>query len=131
MSYRIEWVPEDSIVLLKLSSEWHIDVMPESNQALAVVMNQTNQSFTLLMDVLDINIGFGDLVQGMSLVTKGESAPFTHPNIKQIIVVTKSGMISMAAKALGQVQYGQLRAEVFDTIEGALDYIRASNRVPG
>jgi hypothetical protein len=67
-----------------------------------------------------VSAGFGDLVSGLGLLTQGKLAVLSHPNIKEIIVVTTKDLFSLGAKALGQSQYGGLRVSVTRTLDEAL-----------
>ena len=64
-----------------------------------------------------------DIVAGVNNLSRGESALWKHPNIKELIFVTTNTNIQMAAKGLNSLMFGNIQAEIFETREEALEYI--------
>ena len=71
-----------------------------------------------------MRLNFSILVQALGLTaTRGEKAFFAHPNIYQVIFVTRNNLVKVAATALSQAQYGGLKASVVSTLEEALAHL--------
>jgi hypothetical protein len=71
-----------------------------------------------------VRVNFGDMVSQMGSFTKGSTAFLKHPNIRELVIITSSDILTLGAKALGQAQYGRLPVSVFGSPEEAFDYMR-------
>jgi hypothetical protein len=125
MSYTVEKLPGEPILISVMGEAYDIgrDVSASAQQLLDLLETMDVPVF-LVADMREIRANFGDVVAGLGAATRGEAAVFRHPNIREVVVVTTSDLLGMGAKALGQLQYGGLRASVFESLDEALAYVR-------
>jgi hypothetical protein len=125
MSYTFEKLPGEPILLNVLSETYDIgrDASASTEQLLDLLDTMDVPAF-LIIDARGLEMNFGDMVAGLGPATRGEAAVFRHPNIREIVLVTTSNLGNMAAKALGQLQYGGLNSSAFETLDEALAYVR-------
>jgi hypothetical protein len=125
MSYTVKKLPGEPILISVMGEAYDIgrDASASAQQLLDLLETLDVPVF-LVADMREIRANFGDVVAGLGAATRGEAAVFRHPNIREVVVVTTSDLLGMAAKALGQLQYGGLRASVFETLDEALAYVR-------
>jgi hypothetical protein len=122
MSYSIETRPEELIVIATFNADFNVQKETASYaDELKNKLEQMPGPSSLITHVDLVSAGFGDLVSGLGLLTQGKLAVLSHPNIKEIIVVTTKDLFSLGAKALGQSQYGGLRVSVARTLEEAIE----------
>jgi hypothetical protein len=126
MSYTFEKLPDEPILLSVLGEAYDVgrDASVASQQLFDLLETMDVPVF-LVVDARDLKANFGDVVAGLGAATRGEGVGLKHPNVQEVVLVTTSGLVSMGAKALGQLQYGGLRSSVFETLDEALAYVRA------
>jgi hypothetical protein len=125
VSYSIESRPDDLVIIAIMNEDFSTQhELPGYAEELKNKLDQLPQPSALITDLNSVSASFGDIVTGLSMLTKGELAVLGHPNIRENIVVTTKDLYSLSAKALGQAQYGARRVTVAKTLEEALDYVR-------
>ncbi len=70
-------------------------------------------------------LSLDELLVAASALTRGDSAPYHHPRIRKLIIVTKDTMLKLAYKGASSDMFGNLRCEVVDTLEEALEIARS------
>ncbi len=70
-------------------------------------------------------LSLDELLTAASALTRGETAPYHHPKIRKLIIVTKDTMLKLSYKGASADAFGNLHAEVFGTLEEALEYARS------
>lgn len=80
----------------------------------------------VVQDAHQTRLNFSILVEALDLTTaRGEGAFFAHPNIRQVIFVTRNNLARIAATALSKPEYGGVEATVVPTLEDALALLDA------
>jgi hypothetical protein len=80
----------------------------------------------LVQDAHQTRLNFSILIEALDLTTaRGANAFFAHPNIDQVIFVTRNNLARITATILSQPQYGSLKASVAPTLEEALTMLDA------
>ena len=59
------------------------------------------------------------------MLVRGEGSLFHHPNIRQVIFVSDSTMLQVAAKEMDSAPFGNVTVAVFDNIEEALQHVHS------
>ncbi len=67
-----------------------------------------------------------DLINAAHSLTRVDSAPYHHPMIRRLLVVTTNSMLRLGYKGASSEMFGSLQVELFDTLEEALAYARAN-----
>jgi hypothetical protein len=123
--YTLEKLPDEPILLSVMGEAYDVGRdAPAACQQLFDLLETMDVPVFLVVDARKLTADFGDVVAGLGTATRKGVAVLRHPNIQEIVLVTTSGLVSMGAKALGQLQYGGLRSSVFETLDEALAYAR-------
>ena len=77
-----------------------------------------------ITEALQFSVSFGDQVAGLSLVTRGETDITSLLRRHHMIIVAQNKLLEIGAGAFGQTQYGGLKAQVFATLDEALEVTR-------
>lgn len=83
-------------------------------------LDTMSQPVYYILDLTDINLSFSDIVLSANLATRGDQPAFHHPNVIEMLVVTRDATLRMAALGLQHPVFGNAKMKVFDTYEDAL-----------
>lgn len=128
MSYRIEIQPSvPPVVISVLNADFNPvtelnPVLQEIDSAFASM----SEPFYYVSDTHSAHWNFAEMVQAMAASAGRDVSFLKNPYLKQIIVVTDSNLIKLGVSALGQEQYGMVRASTVPTLEAALDYVHST-----
>ena len=126
MTNTIQKLPNEPIVVDSMSPDY--DLAVELPQALPKLIETVEQLAEPVFWVVDISkveeMDVEDLLIGTELLITGEKALYHHPNIREVMYVTSSQMIRLAATGLSDDLFGNLKIHVFETLEAALQYAR-------
>ena len=126
MPFAIEKLAGEPIVRVKVSSPFDVrQDLPQLAQQLHAAFDAEEGPLWDITDVRDLSIGFGDMVYAMALMTRGELAVLNHPKLRRFVVIASSSLLLIAAKALGQQQYGAIPVMICETPDDALAVVRA------
>ena len=125
MAYKIERFNDLPMIL----SIWDADFSVSNdlityNTELATLLDAETHPVYHIVDMREVKMTFTDVMSAIQIGVKGEQATANHPNIRQIVVVTHSRMINMAAKGLNTMSFGNIDMAVFETVEDAVGYVR-------
>lgn len=118
---------EDAPIVVSHAIQDDTDVIEHTiavNAAIAAVLDQQTEKVFLIMDLRDISLEFGDLIQVATLSARGPDNLLHHPNIRENLFVLRDGLLRMAVKGLDNVMFGLLQTRTFDTVEEAVSYCR-------
>jgi hypothetical protein len=126
MPFTIEKLADEPIVLVTLSNPFDVkeDVPLFAHQLQAVFDSEAGPLWDVT-DVRDLSIAFGDMVSGMAMITRGELGVLRHAKVCRFAIVASSNLILIAAKALGQQQYGAIPVTVCESLDEAFATVRA------
>jgi hypothetical protein len=103
------------------------DAVKVINEALD---SQTEKVF-LIVNMTGITMALDDIIQGAGMSARGQRAMLHHPNVRESMYVVTDRMMKMAVKGLNSATFGQVKAQVFDTVEDAVSYCRGQIGEPG
>ena len=128
--FRIDWLPDERIILGQMSANYNMRKdTPAASKLLLKILESSDQPVPYVLDLSEVTMSFGELVGAMGVLTRGDVASFTHPKLSEIVIVSSDPMVRIGANALGQTQYGRRRAAVVRTLDDALRYIRRKNQI--
>jgi hypothetical protein len=122
----IEKIPDSPIVMSR-ATQGEGDVVQQAlqtNAEIKAVLDEQTEKVFLIIDLRDISVEFGDLVQVAMVSARGPDSLLHHPKIRENLFVMGNGVLRMGAKGLDNVMFGLLRTRTFDTPEEALNYCR-------
>jgi hypothetical protein len=126
--YTIEKLPCEPIIFTRLSvSVSFDDGDPDPEGALQVkeLMDSQEEPFYYIFDLGEVKFDLTNLILAANRGAGSEGMTLRHPMIREVLVVTQSKLINLAAKGLNSEAFGNVPTSVFDTINDALDYARA------
>jgi hypothetical protein len=124
--FTIEKLPDEPIVLVTISSP--LDVkhdLPLLAHQLQAVFDAEDGPLWDITDARDLSLAFGDMVSGMAMMTRGELAVLRDPKLRRFAIVVSNNLIMIAAKGLGQAQYGAIPMLICETLDEAFELVRA------
>jgi len=126
MGFEIAKVGDDPIIVETMHTDFSLkNDLPTSIDQLQVMLDGVDEPHTFIIDATNAHLTFGDAIAGMASVTRGSTAVFKHPNLRQLLVVTSSNLVELTTRAFGQEQYGGVRSETFGSLDEAIEYARA------
>lgn len=118
---------QDAPIVVSRASRGEGDVIEQTiqvNAEIKSVLDRQTEKVFLIMDLSDISLEFGDLIQVASLSARGPDNLMHHPMIRENLFVLRDSLLKMAVKGLDNVMFGLLRTHTFDTVEEAIRYCR-------
>jgi hypothetical protein len=124
MSYRLEQLPDEPIIVLSLLSDSSLreQISDSAEEATLLIEEAAEEWVYLIYDVRNLRPNFSDLVGALGQATKATNL-FKNPRLRTV-VVGSGPLVEMGVKALSQEQYGGRPAPLFETVEEAIDYAR-------
>jgi hypothetical protein len=131
MSYLVETQPSvPPVVISVLNADFNPaaelgPALEEIDAAFAAM----SEPFYYVSDTHNAHWNFAEMVQAMAASAGHDVRFMKNPYLKEIVVVTDSSLIKMGVSALGQEQYGMVRASTAPTLEAAFEYIHSATGV--
>jgi hypothetical protein len=127
VSYKIEKMADEPVVICTLEKGFNLgrDTAPYAKELQALLDSQPEQVY-LITDARQLEVSFGDLIQGLTVVARGDLAVVRHPKIINLITVGRSALLDLGSNALKQAQYGSLNipVQVYTRMEDAWSFIQ-------
>jgi hypothetical protein len=125
-SFEIHWLPNENLVFGKFCAEYDFrrDSSASARQLIRA-LDQAGKPVAYIMDISDLNISFGDMVATLAELTRGDIPAWRHPNLREMLVISRQSVARIGTDALKQTQYGKLRASIFHTVGDAIRYLHA------
>lgn len=126
MTYSIQLLADENILL----GEWMVDFVYNQHihtfeDEVRTIFDTTPTKLTFIMQMHGVKLTFDDILTGASNVTRKEKAIFLHENIEQVIFVTESKALQMAARGLKTATFGNVDVKVFEALNKALAFVRS------
>ncbi len=123
--YSIEKLPGEPIILTSVTSAFsaHNGLV----ELLAEARRELDNATTPLYNVVDLTqstMGLDDVILASNSVARGEESVWHHPKVKQMVIVSKTALIKLAAAGLNSAVFGRLNVKVFGTCDEALAFCR-------
>jgi len=126
LTYSVEKLQDEPIVMVKLFEADRLEPsMPTTGAEVIAVLDAVSEPVFLILDMGNIRISLEHLVSSTSRAIRVDQF-LTHPNVREILDVTTNPMLRLAAKGMESKVFGRLKAQVFDTVEEALEYARSA-----
>lgn len=125
MGYIIDRMDDERIVIVTFCA----DFQPGAEMALMTgeltqVINEMGAGVTIVNNLIDANFSLNDVIEAANVARRQEVSLFHHPNVRQIVGVSSSKLITLSAKGLSHATFGNLNLPMFGTIDEALNYAR-------
>lgn len=125
-AFQFEKLPGEPIAIFKALPSYNMAADARASVEGAFEFFETiDEPVYYVHDFLDITpLNFEDVSIGAMTVAIAENPIFKHPKIREIIFVTTSDLLAMAAKGLDTEPYGNIKIHIFTRMEDALAYAR-------
>lgn len=129
MAYRIQHVPDEPIFIVYFDNPFDVRTdIPELSIQLNAIFDAADQPLWNITVATDLQISFGQMVEGLALMTRGELSAMNHPNIAGRVIVVNQSLIRLGAEALTQTQYGGFKLFLAERVDQALERVRSEIR---
>ncbi|MBN1310909.1 MAG: hypothetical protein JXB30_05760 [Anaerolineae bacterium] len=121
----VEKLQEEPIVILKF---FEVDQSqpPPTEDEIYTVLDPAPEPVFLIIDLSDIKLSLDQLVSSTNQTVRGGSSLFTHPNIRERLMVSTNPMLKLASKGMASKVFGNIKIQAFDNVADALAYARAA-----
>jgi len=124
MPFSVDKFPSlPAIIFVQSGSQVASEAQSALGQLIPLIDEQTEPVF-LIMDVRQLSIGLEELPATAALAALRPDALLHHPKLRETLIVSKEGLVRLAAQGLKSAIFGSVKVKVFETTEGAVDYCR-------
>jgi len=124
MSYTIYPHTDLPAIICVLGAEFNLKAdMDNVLQELHALLDQVGQPVYYINDISGAKMNFSDLVVGMGAAATAGGV-LRHPNLYELIMLSASDVIRLGVTALGQSQYGGIKARFAKSLDEALTFVR-------
>ncbi len=133
-NYEIEVIPDARVIAVHVTPEYSIARdMPVSRVESKALLDAATEKHFYVLDITHLSVSLEEMIAASNLGARGKAVDMQveddtplwhHPNIIENVVVSKSGIIKLAAKGLSSNAFGNLNIKVVETMEDALAYCR-------
>ncbi|MCE7948141.1 MAG: hypothetical protein DYG88_12005 [Chloroflexi bacterium CFX4] len=125
-TYHLEKLSDEPIMVGQVGPEFSVSAhSDELNQRILQWLESATENFFFILDVTEAALGFDDIVLGASKGTRSATPVLRHANMRQLVVVSHSALVRLAAKGLSAPIFGKVNVKVCDTRDEALAHCRA------
>lgn len=124
--YHFEKLDGEPILLSTMYNTYEMSTdAKESVRATFDVLSKLDEPVYYILDWRNLNpLSMEDISVGAMSVALAENPLFKHPQILGLVFVTSSDILSLAARGLNSAVYGNIKIDVFATVDEALRYVR-------
>lgn len=121
-------VPNKPLVILNLSQEQNDEARgAQAVGAIGEFFAAQQTPVFLIMDTRDLTYSLDTLTENMNFVSH-QKAIFTHPMLREIMVIVNDPTLALAMKGLSSSAFGNVQLRVFSDMEQATSYVDAQLR---
>jgi hypothetical protein len=135
MSYSSHQLPGEPILIVTLYADFDLATEGAIIEAERIALLEAAQEpLYVILDLSQIELSLDDIVKGSNMLVRGVSlAPrseqngisiFNHANLRQLIFVSGSRVIKLAASGMNYPVFGGQDVVVFASVEEALEHCR-------
>lgn len=126
MPNTVQKLPDELIVIDKMSADYRLSVeLPAGISKLFEFADSLTEPVFWIVDVSEVqDMTIEDILTGTELLIKGKKPFYRHPKIREVLYISTSRLIRMAAAGLISEMFGNLRIRVFENLDSALQYAR-------
>ena len=126
MPNSIQKLPNELIVIDTIPPDYHLSVeLPQEMSKLFEAADHLEAPVFWIVDVSAVKeMTIEDLLTGTELLIRGKNPLYRHRNIREVLYISTSQLIKLAAAGLASDLFGNLKIQVFESLEAALQYAR-------
>jgi hypothetical protein len=124
MITEVKRLPDLPVLLRELGPDYkaaeHVSIIHDEDTAL---LDAESAPIYYVVDMQQMTMGINDVFQAAQN-TSAQLKLLKHPNILEIIIITKSRMVELVARGMNSPLFGNISMKTFSTPESAFDYVR-------
>ncbi|MBK8024224.1 MAG: hypothetical protein IPK19_23010 [Chloroflexi bacterium] len=128
MNYSVQTLPDEPIVLVTVGAEHSVGA--ESLQSMVETLETLDAQpggVFLVYNLEEVSFSLDDVVSAITMATR-QSRVFEHRNVMEILIVTRTTLVKIAANRMSSPLFGGHKMRVFESLDSALTYARATIR---
>ncbi len=124
MSYSIETLPGEPIVIIHANSEYSFAEDGENLlREIDTLLDNQKTLVYLIFDVVGISVSLDEVIFGANNISRRRNL-LKHPNIIKNVVVTNSSLLSFAIRGMNNPVFGSVDIRVFEQVDQAVAHVR-------
>jgi len=128
MSYSVDLHEERDTIIIT----WHEDFDFKGEYSLyaektRALLDEQAKPFDFIFDMREVDFGMDDIISLANHTRKSEESLMKHPNMRQVVIVTESTIISMATKGMDSVPFGNVKLHVASNVDEAHEILAQSH----
>ncbi|GAB4554793.1 MAG: hypothetical protein OHK0023_25350 [Anaerolineae bacterium] len=125
-TYRVEQLADEPIVIDWIGAAYAMAEHSEPNSdAIRAILEAAEQPLFFIFELSEANFSLDDIMAGASRGAHSTQGLLRHPKMRQMVVVTQSRLLKLAAIGMKSVTFGRLNVKVCSSLDEALTYCRA------
>lgn len=126
MSYQIKKHLEDHYIIVEYGEDYDVELEIESSIADGIkIYDSLGSPIFVILDFTKTKMDLQDVIVGANVATREGDSPFSHPNVRQTLFVTKDRALKLSTKGMKHEIFGGHNLPAFESIENALAYVRS------
>lgn len=114
----------EPIVIVTLPTDYNLAAeLPKLMPQYINLLNAATEPVYWIVDARNSALTVEEIILGSSLVARGEHPLYHHPNIREVIYVTSSQIMKLAAEGMKGDSFGNVHIKIFDDLDQVMDYI--------
>ncbi len=127
MASNYKKLPNEPIVIVTLPKDYDLKAdLPKTLPTYLKELSSFKEPVFWIVDASVAPLTVTDLSVGAGMVARGEHPLYKHPNIRQVIYVTTSSLLKLAADGMGTEKFNKIAIKLFDNVDAALAFCRES-----
>ncbi len=125
-AYRFELLQEPRVLLFTTTEAYSVaDHLTTTNRTLIEYLDAQDEPIPVIIDALLVSIGLDDVISGATQVARGATAPYHHPKLKKLVLVSTDKLLVLSYRGLNSPIFGNIDVKTCTTLEDAMNFVRS------
>ncbi|MBN1566026.1 MAG: hypothetical protein JXA10_19460 [Anaerolineae bacterium] len=123
------FLPDEPIVIYTALEEWNTpeNLAASDDHGRDIIFN-VDQPIFWILDISQITLDITSMMMFANKYTRGEDATWTHPNVRQLCIITTDELVHQMAAGMRQSDaFGYLDVKIFPNRDEALVFARETS----
>lgn len=125
-AYRFELLQDPRVILFTTTDDYNVrEHLPITNRIVVEYLEAEGEPIPVIINALKLSVGLDDVIAGATLVARGATAPYHHPKLKKLILVSTDKLLVLSYRGLNSPIFGSIDVKTCTTLDEALDFVRS------
>lgn len=125
-SFEVETLHGEPIVIARFGEDYNMLAdFSKSRAVIGEAFAKQSTPFYYILNISASKFDFSQMIARLAALTDAKTGPYRHPLLKEVIFVSESDLAEMAAEAIQQDQYGEIKSKLYKSEEEAIEYVRS------